>query len=84
MALGTDQLVEKIETLDGARPRAKRKAAVRIEDIAALLAVEPQMQAKAAAGATPTKQEYDALLADTAKLQQRLLAVAEALRARLV
>lgn len=79
----TSRTIEKVEVLDGTRARQKRRAAVRIEDIEPILQLK-QMQAKKAAGAAPTKAEYDALLADLAMLHARLLEVSELLTQRLV
>lgn len=75
--------IEKLEVLAGERPKARHKAAVRIEDLAPLLQI-PQMQAAAAAGAAPTADEYAALLKDTRQLHARLTEIATILQGRLL
>lgn len=81
---GQDGFIEKVEVLDGSRSGgSRRRAAVRLEDLVALLQIPPRLQASKAAGATPTQAEFDALLADVQTLQTRLIAVAETLQARL-
>lgn len=81
---GQDGFIEKVEVLDGSRSGgSRRRAAVRIEDLDALLQIPPRLQATKAAGATPTKAEFDALLVDVQTMQARLIAVASALQARL-
>lgn len=74
-------LREKVEVLNG--DRARPRAAVRLEDLAGLLQVPPKLQAQKAAGAAPTKAEYDKLLEDVHDLHNRLLAVAQALGTRM-
>lgn len=79
-----EQQREKLETLDGSRGRnALRRAAVRIEDIDALFGVAQKLKAQKAAGSTPTKAEFDALVDDVNALHKQLVAVASALQARL-
>lgn len=76
--------IEKVEVLDGSRRGdARRRAAVRIEDLAGLLELPPKLQAAKAAGSTPTQAEFDALVADVQTLQVRLIAVVTALQTRL-
>lgn len=80
-----EQQREKLEVLDGSRGRGPRpRAAVRIVDLQALLELPPKLQAKKAAGTTPTKAEYDALVADVAAIHRRLTVLANALRDRLL
>jgi hypothetical protein len=74
---------ESLEVLAGDRPRARRQAAVRIEDIAPLLELAP-LQATKAAGSTPTQAEYDALVVDMQRMHARLTAIADLLRARVL
>lgn len=77
---------EKLETLDGSRGTGagQRKAAVRIEDISALLELPKKLKSAKAAGAAPTKAEYDALVDDVTALFNRLTAVAQALQKRIL
>lgn len=85
MPLTDSQLIEKIELLTGARSRESRaKAAVRIEDLVSLAATPQRLQAGVAAGATPTKAEFDALRADVEKLRLICYGLMEALRDRQV
>lgn len=74
---------ERLEVLEGNRPRAKRRAAVRIEDIAPLLELAP-LTAMKAAGSTPTQAEHDALVVDLQRVHARLAAIADLLRARVL
>ena len=56
---------EVLDLLAGRRSgKARRQAAVRVEDLAGLLELSPKLKAKKAAGATPTKAEFDALVAE--------------------
>lgn len=82
--MDTAHLVERVETLDGRRPRAIGEAAVKLQDLAGLLAMPPRLQSAPAAGATPTKAEHDALQKDVAEIHRRLVAIAEAIQARLI
>ncbi len=85
MPLTERQIIEKIEVLTGARSRESRaKAAVRIEDLVSLAATPQRLQAVEAAGAAPTKAEFDALLADVEKLRLVCYGLMEALRDRQV
>lgn len=78
------RLREKIEVLDGTRRKVdRRRAAVRVEDLAPLLQI-PQMQATAAAGAAPTQAEYDTLLKDVRTLHARLTEIATLLQAKIL
>ena len=82
----TPQQVEKLETLDGTRRRGAvaRKAAVRVEDLSALLTLPAKLKSMKAAGSTPTAAEFDALVDDVAALHAGLKAVATALQSRLI
>lgn len=80
-----EQQREKLETLDGSRGRnALRRAAVRIEDVDGLLLVTQKLKAQKAAGSSPTKAEFDALVDDVNTLHKQLVAVSSALQARLL
>ena len=72
---------ESLETLAGNRQRgAKQKAAVRIEDLAAL-ADMPRLTSKTTAAA-PTQAEHNALVADVREVYTRIAIVADVLRRR--
>lgn len=72
---------ESLETLAGNRQRgAKQKAAVRIEDLAAL-ADMPILTSRTVAAA-PTQAEHNALVADVRELYTRVAIVADVLRKR--
>lgn len=75
--------VEKLDVLDGSRNADRRRAAIRIEDIAPLLELRPTLRAAKAAGAAPTAAEYNALVADLVDMHARLKAVVLAIQARL-
>lgn len=76
---------EKLEVLDGSRRKTTaRRAAVRIEDLQALLQVRSKLRAAKAAGATPTKAEFDALVDDMNDLHNIILALQEALQKRIL
>lgn len=76
---------EKLETLDGSRGKeAIRRAAVRIENLAGLLELPAKLKSAKAAGAAPTKEEFDALVEDINQVYLRLKAVAEALQRRVL
>lgn len=74
---------EKVAVLNGERQNRKAEAAVTVADLAGLAQIAERLQSAKAAGSTPTKAEFDALVADVAAIHKRLLAVAEALGARL-
>lgn len=79
------RLVEQIETLAGTRRHdARGKAAVRLEDLGAVLQMPPRLKSARAAGAAPTKAEFDALVDDVHAIHRRLLALAEAIQARVL
>jgi hypothetical protein len=76
---------EKLETLDGSRSKGnKKRAAVRIEDLEDLLLLTPKLHSAAAAGSTPTKEEFDALRGDVMEIFKRLDAISKRLQARVV
>lgn len=82
-------LVEKIETLDGSRGgrRARetlRRAAVRLEDIAAVLDMRAEPRSSKAAGSTVTQAEFDALVDDVHHLHRMLRQIHDAVQARLL
>lgn len=77
------QLRENVRVLAGEAPKAKRLAAVRIEDLLPILQI-PQLQAGAPAGAAPTAAEYTALLRDVQRMHARLTEVATLLQAHLL
>lgn len=79
-----DLLREKIEVLDGSRRGKNQKAAVRIEDLYALLQLSQRLKSAKAAGAAPTKAEFDALVDDVSHIHQRLRALSNALQARIL
>jgi hypothetical protein len=73
---------EKLEILNGDRVGRREKAAVRVEDMAALLQLLPDMQSSDAAADPPTQAEFNALRADLKMIHTRLKAVAETLGKR--
>jgi hypothetical protein len=83
MANVTDRDLQELQVLAGYRQSAAiGRAAVRLDDLAGLLSLPDNLKAAKAAGATPTKAEFDALVDDVQTLQLRLRAVIAALRAR--
>jgi hypothetical protein len=82
--MSEELLREKIETLHGSRRKGSEGlAAVRVEDMAALLTLPETISAKTAlASSYPTKAEFDALLTDVQRLQTALFTLAQALTAR--
>lgn len=79
MATFDDRMQEKLETLAGSRAGSRRDAAVRVRDLMPLLQMGA-LKATAAAGSTPTKGEYDALLADVKATRARLQEIADVLQ----
>lgn len=78
--------LEKLEVLDGSRRRnreARLRAAVRFQDLDAILATPRDLQSKQITAA-PTQADYNALQADLASVHRRLLALSETLTSRLV
>lgn len=77
--------IEKLEVLAGERGREMRaQQAVRVEDLQPMLEFSARLKAQKAAGATPTKAEFDALVDDVAKMATQLAAVAQALATKLL
>ena len=75
--------LEKLEVLDGSRNReVRRKAAVRIEDVAELLNIAKLKTQTLVAD--PTMADFNSLLADLREISDRLNAVAGALQQRLI
>ena len=83
MRTALEILNERLDVLAGERTRDKMGAAVRIEDLIGILQMPPRLNAIFAAGSSPSKAEYDALLRDVQNLQRQLLLVATALQERL-
>lgn len=78
------RLLEDVETLVGDRSRKNKvRAAIRIEDVQPLLRMSEKLQSAPAAGATPTKAEYDALQADVKTVHDALLSVVGILKGRI-
>jgi len=80
----TDNVLrQKVETLDGSRRLADRgRAAVRLDDLNGLLALPETLKSAKAAGSTPTKAEFDALVDDVHELHRRLMNIVGVVRAR--
>ncbi|SFV31384.1 hypothetical protein SAMN05216456_1324 [Devosia crocina] len=76
------RLVEDLELLVGSRARGKSRAAVRIEDIEALLQVPRNLRSKKAAGATVDPAEFNALVDDLTALYDIMRSLADALQGR--
>lgn len=77
-------LRQRVDELDGSRQMAATgRAAVRINDLSGLLALPETLKSAKAAGSTPTKAEFDALVEDVTTLHLRLRALVTALRGRL-
>jgi hypothetical protein len=74
-------LEEKVEILAGSRAGDRRKAAVRIEDLDAILRL-PKLQAKPITAA-PTVEQYNALLKDVQAVAKALDLVSKALQGKL-
>jgi hypothetical protein len=77
-----DRLRERLDTLNGDRDRSR--AAVRVEDLKGLFELPARLKSAKAAGAAPTKAEFDALVDDVAALHRRLKALHDALQKRLI
>jgi hypothetical protein len=79
-----DVLKQRVEELDGSRRRTgPGRAAVRIDDLAGLLAMPEALKSAKAATDPPTQAEFDALLDDVHMVHTRLRAIVAALRGRL-
>ncbi|WP_421849887.1 hypothetical protein [Oricola sp.] len=77
---------EKLDVLDGSRSantEARRRQAVRVADLAPALEFIDRLQSAPAAGATPTKAEFDALQSDIRNLHLRLKQISENLSKKL-
>ncbi len=78
-----DRNIEKLEVLDGSRANADpRRAAVRIEDVEAMLNV-PAMKSSDVTSA-PTAADFNALRADVKALSDVINTISNALRKRIV
>jgi hypothetical protein len=78
-----DRDKERLELLDGTRASAnRRKAAVRIEDIEAMLEV-PQMKSVNVT-TTPTAADFNALRADVKAISDTLNTISNELRKRII
>jgi hypothetical protein len=81
----TRKNLETLEVLAGERGREMRgQQAVRVDDLRPLLDITAKLKAQKAAGATPTKAEFDALVDDVAKMASQLASVAQALGIKLL
>lgn len=76
----TPRHIEQLEILAGTRVQSRVDAAVRVTDLLPLLQLRPQLKSAPAAGATPTKAEYDALRGDLEATNSRLLEIAAVLQ----
>lgn len=74
---------EDLQVLVGSRARGRPRAAVRIEDISAMVELAPSLMAAKAEGATVSAAEFNALRDDVQAMHDILLAVAAALSSRL-
>jgi nucleotidyltransferase/DNA polymerase involved in DNA repair len=77
-------LREKLEALNGDRPRQPGRAALRLEDLSGLMELPTRLQAEKAAGSVPTKAEFDRLVDDINTLHRRLVAFIETVQKRLL
>jgi hypothetical protein len=82
MAADDDQLRQRLDELDGSRRPNKGRAAVRLDDLNGLLQLPDALKSAKAAGATPTKAEFDLLVEDATMILTKLRSVVAALRAR--
>jgi len=78
------QLREKTEVLFGGRGSDPRKAAVRLSDLDAILQLPSRLKSSKAAGTTPTKDEFDALVDDVHTIFRRLAALSQAIQQRII
>jgi hypothetical protein len=77
-------LKQTVDELDGARRFASPgRQAVRVDDLRTMLFFDPVLKATEAAGAAPTKAEFDALVADVRSLHQRMGEIVDMLRGKL-
>lgn len=72
---------ERLEILDGARAGNRRRSAVRIEDLSAMLEL-PKLTAKTVTAA-PTAEQHNALVKDLQNMHRALDLVARALQGKL-
>lgn len=84
MKFDPDINAERLEILDGSRGKPTDQAAVRIEDLGAILELSQQPMKSVPVTGDPTAAEYNALRSDVEKVNACLLAVAQALQARLI
>lgn len=78
---------EKLEILDGSRgvkTEMRRRQAVRVSDMQGFLDLPAKLKSAKAAGSTPTKAEFDALVDDVTMLFNKLRSVADALQAKIL
>lgn len=76
--------MQKLQELDGSRGvKSRQRAAVRIQDLQAITEIDKKLRAVKAAGSTPTKAEFDALVEDVRRVHTALAAVSEVLTNRL-
>ena len=80
--LELNQMLERFGVMDGTRGTDRSKRAVRLADMAPLAEFPKSPRSKKAAGATPTKAEFDALVDDMQTVFRQLSAIADALRVR--
>ncbi|MCI9865515.1 hypothetical protein RHIZ_06115 [Rhizobium skierniewicense] len=76
------QIVEKLEILDGSRAGARDKAAVRIEDIKELLQLA-QVKTQTLTAA-PTMGDFNSLLKDLIEISNRLNSIALAIQKKII
>lgn len=75
---------EKLEVLDGSRTKDRRRAAVRVEDMQALLQISSRLKSAKAGGSTPSAAEFDALVEDVHALHARLAEIAAAIQKKVL
>lgn len=80
--LELNQMLERFGLMDGTRGTDRSKRAVRLADMVPLAEFPKTQRSKKAAGATPTKAEFDALVDDVQTVFRQLSAIADALRNR--
>ncbi|MBB3947054.1 hypothetical protein GGQ73_003018 [Rhizobium skierniewicense] len=76
------QIIEKVEILDGSRAGARDKAAVRIEDVQELLQLA-QVKTKTLTAA-PTMNDFNSLLRDLNEISNRLNSVAMSIQRKII
>lgn len=75
--------LEDLQVLVGSRARGRTRAAVRIEDIAALVELAPKLRSAKAEGESVSVAEYNALVGDVQAIHGALLTVAAALQEKI-